>query len=217
MTAAAAYYLRLLAYRQSAIPPVLFYLGLLALVFADDAGPPVPAATVTAAALMPLSAWLMRLTALSENRPFADVTAVALGGATKRLVARAAAAGSVGTALALVAVVWARAANPHPYRPAQIVAVVIGMHLAQVIAGIGIGALLAPPLRVTAGAAAIAMIGLVLLSLLVRWVPPLGPMLYDLGRTPVPGPVTLLLAIGQAAVLGGVTLTIAAVLGRRTS
>ena len=217
MTAAVGYYLRLLIYRQSAIPPVLIYLALLAMVFATEAGPPVPAATVTAVALMPLSAWLMRLTALSENRPFADMTAVALRGATRRLVARAAAAGLVGAALAFVAVVWARVANPHPYRPAQIAVLVVGMHLAQVIAGVGIGALLAPPLRVTAGAAIIAIVGVVLPSLLLEWVPPLGPMLYNLNTAPVPGPITLFVATGQAAIVGGLALTLAAVLGRRAS
>lgn len=215
MRAAVAYYLRLLAYRQSVIPPVLLYLGLLGIVFATDAGPPVPAATVTAAILMPVSAWLMRLTALAETRPFAELTAVALGGATKRLVARATAAAVVGAGLTLVSLAWALLANRHHrYEPATLL-ILLGMHLAQVLAGVGLGALVSPPLPVTSGVAALVITGIVLLSLLIRWFPPLAPVLYHLDRTPVPPAGTLLLTIGQAAILGAVTLAAAAALGRR--
>lgn len=212
MTTAVSYYLRLLAYRQSAIPPVLLYLALLGMIFASDAGPAVPAATATAVALMPLCAWLMRLCAVSEARPFADITAVALGGVTRRLAVRALAASSVGVGLAAIAVAWSVIVNPHPY-PAATVLIIVGMHLAQVIAGVGVGALVSPPLRVTPGAAVLAIAALVLVSLLVRWVPPLGPMLYNLDRTPVPSPMTLLVTIGQAAILGTAALALAALRG----
>lgn len=215
MTAAVAYYLRLVAYRQSAIPPVLLYLAVLGMIFASDAGPPVPAATATAVALMPLSAWLMRLTAAAESRPIADISAVTLGGGSRRLLARAAAAGLVGIGLCVVAVAWARLSNPHPYTATTMLVVVV-MHLAQVAAGIGIGALVAPPLRVTSGAAAVTITTIVLASLLLRWMPPLAPMLYHLDRSPVPGPLTLLVVIGQAALVGVLALAAAALLGRRT-
>jgi len=213
--AAVAYYLRLLAYRQSVIPPVLLYLVLLGMVFATDAGPPVPAATVTAAALMPLSAWLMRLAAVSETRPFAEMTAVALGSPSRRLLARAAAAAVVGIGLSVIAVVWARLANPHHHYGTGTLLIVAGMHLAQVIAGVGIGALVSPPLPVTSGVAALGITAVVLLSLLIRWLPPLAPTLYQLARTPVPGGGTLLIAIGQAPVVGVLALAGAAALGRR--
>ena len=214
MSAAVVYYLRLLAYRQSVIPPVLLYLALLGMIFATDAGPAVPVATVTAAALMPVSAWLMRLTALTETRPFAEMSAVALGSATRRLLARAAAASVVGMALSVASVAWALVANPHPY-PMTTVALVGALHLAQVVAGVGIGALVAPPLRATAGLAAVAISVIVLLSLLIRWVPPLAPTLYHLERTPLPGALTVLLAVGQAPIVGGLALAAAAALGRR--
>lgn len=216
MTAAVAYYLRLVAYRQSVLPPVLLYLAVLGMVFAADAGPPVAAAAVTAAALMPLSAWVMRLTALAESRPFAEMSAVALGGTTRQLLARAAAAAVVGAGLSVVSVVWAGLANPHPYDAATVL-VVVGMHLAQVVAGVGMGAVLGPPLRITAGAAAVAVTVVVLASLLIRWVPPLGPVLDTLVRTPGASAPTLLLVIGQAAVTGALALTAAAVLGRRAA
>lgn len=215
MTAAVAYYLRLVGYRQSALPPVLLYLGLLGMIFATDAGPPVSAATVTSAALMPLSAWLARLAALSESRPFADMTAVALAGSTRRLLARTAAATVVGAGLTLVALVWARVASPHHPYDATTVLIVVGMHLSQVLAGVGVGALVAPPLRVTAGGATVAITVVVLLSLVIRWMPPIAPMLYNLDRNATPGATTLLLVIGQAAVVGCLALTAAAVLGRR--
>ena len=214
MTAAIQYYLRLIAYRQSALPPILSYLALLAMVFANDAGPPVAAATATSVALMPVCAWLMRVAGTSESRPFAEMTSVALGGGTRRLMARTGAAALLGCGLSVLSVIWARVANPHPY-PASTLAIVLGMHLAEVIAGIGVGALLAPPLRVAAGAAIVATTALVLLSLLISWMPPLGPVLYRLDRDPVPGAPTLLVAISQAAVFGGLSLLTAGALGRR--
>jgi len=40
-------------------------------------------------------------------------------------------------------------------------------------------------------------------------------MLYNLDRTPVPSPITLLVTIGQAAIVGAGALAIAAVRGSR--
>jgi hypothetical protein len=53
-------------------------------------------------------------------------------------------------------------------------------------------------------------------SLLVAWVPPIGPMLHHLGDIPVPGALTLSLAISQAAAVGILALLAAAIIAPRT-
>lgn len=215
MTAATAYYLRLVALRQSVLAPLLVFVGVLAMVYASDPGAPVSAATATSATLMPLSVWVMRLVAGAESQPFAEVTAVVLGGSTRRLAARCGAAVVLGALLTAVAVVWGRlAAAGHPYHATTYV-VVAGMHLAQVLAGVGIGALLAPPLPATSGVAVVVTTAVVVLSLLVPWLPPLGPVLMGLDQPPVPGAGTVFLVVVQAALVGVMAVAVAAVLTRR--
>ncbi len=173
---AAWYHLRLVALRQAVVAPVLVYLGLVAAVYASDAGPPVAAATVTAAALMPVTAWLYRLVATAESPPFADITLVRLHGAARRQLVWTNSTVLLAAALAGAGMLWAGVANPYPY-PARIVAVIAILHMVQAFAGVGLGCLVSRPLPVRAGAAVLVVTAVVIASLILRWLPPLGPML----------------------------------------
>ena len=214
MTAATGYYLRLLVYRQAVLPPVLAYLSLVAVSYASPAGPPLRPGAVTSVALMPVTAWLVRLAATSESTPFAEITLAALGGPLRRQAARLAATLSAAAALGGVAIIWAALADPGPY-PATTVIALVGMHLAEACAGAGIGMLVAPPLRIRAGAAITAVIGLTVVSLVVPWLPPLNPLLRAVYQHPSPGPGQLAVITCEAAAVGVAAALAGAVAIRR--
>jgi hypothetical protein len=207
MIVAARYYLRLLTSRQAVLAPVLVYLSLVALNNATPTGGietelPLRAGAVTAVALMPVTAWLTRLVATSESGPFAEVTLVTLGGQVRRQAARSAAVMAVGVLLACVASLWGLLVNADRHHPASVVAAMLGMHLAEALAGAGVGILIAPPLRTRVGTAVAGITGLTLVSLLVPWLPPLNPVLQATFHQVSPAPGLMLLAMGQAAALG---------------
>ena len=174
--AGVAHHLRLLALRQSFLPPVLVYLVLLAVLYASDAGPPLAAGALTAALLVPVAAWVQRLVSTAESEPFADVTLVRCGGRLRLLLVRLVTGLLVGAALSVVALAWAVLANPHPYPPGT-VAVLTAVHLAAAVAGAGLGSLVSRPLRVRVGTAALVVTGWSATSLAVPAVPPAGPLL----------------------------------------
>ena len=214
MRAATAYYLRLLLARQSALAPVLVFLSVVAMVYASAAGPALPAGSVTAVALMPTAAWLIRLVSGVESGTFAQVTLVALGSRRRRLAARVLATGAVVAALSVVDVAWAVVANPQPYPVGTIVAL-LALHLAEGAAGIGLGALVSPPLSDRPGLAVTVVVGYCIVGLVTPWLPPLRPVLQALqhdAETPVG---VLLLVVLQALAFGVVCLGAALVLERR--
>lgn len=169
------YSLLLLALRQSALAPALTYLALVAAVYASDAGPPVAAGTVTAVGLLPVCAWLARLVASAESAPFADITLLRLGGPARRQLIWWVSTMLVGAAFTVVAIVWARIANPHPY-PARTVLLLVLLHLVQAACGAGLGGLLARPYPVANGVAVLVVTGVMVASLVVVQLPPVGPM-----------------------------------------
>lgn len=208
MTAAIRYYLRLLVSRQAVLAPVLAFLTLLAVNYSETAGPaarlaepPLQAGAITAAALMPVTAWLTRLAATAESVPFAEITLVVLGGQARRQLARSAAVLGIAALLSVIATAWGLLVNPAPYG-ADTVTTLLGMHLAQACAGAGAGILIAPPLRTRTGTAVAGVTLLTVASLVVPWLPPLDPMIRTLFHHPSPGPGLLLLITGQAAAAG---------------
>lgn len=200
MVRGVGYHLRLLAYRQTAVAPVLVFLGLLAAIYASPAGPPVPAGAVPALALMPLTAWLTRAVATAESEPFAEITLVALGGPRTRRRAQALAVLVVAIALTVTSVLWAAVANDPGQYSARTVVIIVGMCLAEAVAGIGVGALLGPPLR--PGTTVLAVTALFVVSLIIPWVPPLNPLLRVAQHSPVASWDRLLVATLQAAAFG---------------
>jgi hypothetical protein len=209
--AATTYYVVITARKQAVLAPIFVLLAVVGIVYATDAGPPLAAATVPAAALVPIGAWIMRLVATAESKPFADVTLVALGSQVRRHITRGVASLVFGVGLCGVATLWARIANTHHDYASGVVVVIALMNLACVIAGVGLGALISPPLGVTAGAGALAATIIVLVSLVIRFVPPLGPVLDAYLAHRASGRI----ALAEAALLGLIAFSVAGFLGRR--
>ncbi|GAB7190696.1 hypothetical protein NUM3379_14020 [Kineococcus sp. NUM-3379] len=209
--AGVVHHLRLLGLRQSFLPPVLAYLVLLAVFYASDAGPPLAAGALTAALLVPVAAWVQRLVSTAESEPFAEITLVRCGGRLRLLLVRLATGLLVGAALSVVAVAWAAIANPHPYPPGTI-AVLTAVHLAEAVAGAGLGSLVSRPLRVRVGTAALVVSGWSAASLAVPFLPPAGPLLVAFATSS--GTTAARVAAVAAALASGV---LAAALGLRAA
>jgi hypothetical protein len=200
------YSLLLLALRQSALAPTLTYLALVAAVYASDAGPSVAAGTVTAVGLFPVCAWLARLVATAESAPFADITLLRLGGPLRRHLTWWFSTMLIGAALTVVAIGWARVANPHPY-PAPTVLLLIALHLVLAACGAGLGGLLARPFPVATGAGVLVVTGVMVVSLVIVQVPPIGPIVKAFAGDPSSD------AAQVAAVLEAAAVAVVLVLG----
>lgn len=208
MSTAVGDYLKLLLARQSALAPAVAFVGLTALLYASPAGPPMQAGAVTAIALFPVSAWLVRLVSTAESPPYAQVVLVTLGSRARRMRARAIAALAASGLLATVAVGWAVVANRGESYTASTLVWLLLLHLSQSVAGVGLGTLLSPPIAHRPGAAVVVVTVVVTVSLAVSWLPPLAPLLRAASDPSAP---RLLTGTIQAVAVG-VALFLAAVL-----
>jgi asparagine N-glycosylation enzyme membrane subunit Stt3 len=158
---------------------------------------------VTAVALLPICAWLARLVASAESAPFADITLLRLGGPARRQLIWWFSTMLVGAAFMVVAILWARIANPHRYTARTLVLLVL-LHLVQAACGTGLGALLARPYPVATGAAVLVVTGVMVASLVIVQVPPVGPVVKAFagdGSTNAKQVAAMLEATGVAAAL----------------
>ena len=186
MRALVGYQLATLARSQRWVGPFVTYLGLLAFVYASQAGPAVPAYGVTGYALLVVSAWLASATLGAENEVARQVTAATAGSQVRVQVSALVAAAVVATVLAVGAVGWALVANAA--YSASVKSVVGGLALHEVFAllGLGIGALLGRPLVNGSGQAALGIVAVTMLALIVPGSPVQG-CLRVLESNPVHG------------------------------
>jgi ABC-2 type transport system ATP-binding protein len=137
----AAHRARLLAVSQWFFAPMMVFLTVLAILYAQDAGPPLAAAALTAAALVPVMTWLTILAHRVDGRELARAFAAHAGGR-----ARAHLATDIGTlpyvaGLTAAAIIWPLASQ-HEHHPPDLVLRMIELHLAGAVLGIGLGSLL---------------------------------------------------------------------------
>ena len=180
----------------------------LAAVYAADAGPPLSAMAVTAALLLPISAWASAaaLGAIGE-----DLRAVltAADGRPRALLVDALLPLLIVVAAAVLGVAAPLVFDPHP---APLGDWLLGGLLHLLCGAVGCGlALLFSGLRLSRGAQALLVVAAGVLSGRLRWLPPDGPVLaaWGSGRNPAPalaawslaGPVvvTALLVAGAVA------------------
>jgi hypothetical protein len=186
MRALTGYQLATLARSQRWVGPCVCYLGLLAFVYASQAGPAVVAYGVTAYGLFVVSAWLTTATLGAENAVARQVTAATAG--SQRWVQASAllASAAVAAALAAAAVLWAAVANPAYATGVKAIVGGLALHLAFALLGLGLGALFGRPLVDAPGQAALGILAVAMLSLIVPGSPVQG-CLRVLEHNPVHG------------------------------
>ncbi|MGI8647048.1 MAG: hypothetical protein DLM55_03420 [Acidimicrobiales bacterium] len=152
---------------QRWVPPLLVYVLLLALVYADASGPAVPSYGVTAVALFPVAAWVTR-TLLSTEDPIArQITAAAARGQLRVQAALLTSAVIAALPLVVLAVSWAALVNPTAVYGWRTWVGGLGIHLVFALAGTGLGALAGPPMLHRPGAAVLGIAMVTLLSIII--------------------------------------------------
>jgi len=194
---------------QRWVPPLLVYLIVLGLVYSLDAGPAVPAYGVTAVAVFPVAAWLTRMMVTTEDPVAREITAATARGQLRVQAALLVSAGIATLPFVALAIGWAGVANHHNIHGWSAWLGGVGIHLVFAVLGVGLGALLAPPILHRPGV--LGIIAVTLLSIIIRASPVAGA-LGVLTRNPQRGfaaaitpPIAVLLALTAVAILTSLT------------
>lgn len=211
MSALCRYQLADFVRSQRWVPPLLVYLIVLGLVYSLDAGPAVPAYGVTAVALFPIVAWLTRLMLSTEDPVAREITVATARGQLRVQAALLISAGVASLPFVALAIGWAGMANHRHIHGWQPWLGGVGVHLVFVLLGVGLGALLAPPILHRPGPAALGIVAVTLLSIVIR-VSPVAGVLDVLTDNPRQGftaaiapPVTVLCGLAALAMLASLT------------
>jgi ABC-2 type transport system ATP-binding protein len=208
----AAYRARLLAASQWFAAPALVFLAVLGIIYASPVGPLLPAAALTAAVLAAIMTWVSVLAHLSDGRLMARAFAAHVGGRWQAHLAASLATVPFAVVATVVAVAWPALSQLHSVRhDPSLIEQIIVLHLAAAVFGVGLGALLVPPLVERAGWR-ICLAAALFLALLLVPVSPVRPLLLLTTRAAgwnSVGTAAGLLA-GTGAVLIGLTAYLAA-------
>jgi hypothetical protein len=188
-----------------------WFLGLAA-VYAADAGPPLSAMAVTAALLLPISAWAAAAALAATG---ADLRAVltAADGRLRALLVDALLPLLTVLAAAVLGVAAPLVFDPHP-APAGDWLLGLVLHLLSGIVGCAL-ALLLSALQLSRGAQALLVIAISVLSARLRWLPPAGPVLAGWGAGGAPSPGLAAWAVAGPVVVAALLVLAAAVVRRR--
>lgn len=209
------HYLALDALRaQGWTAPLLAFLAATVLLDAGG-GPALGDYASTAATLLPVALWLTIVVNRGEDRVQAAVTVVTAASPGRVYLAKLALAFAAAAILGLVAVVW-------PATSGRLAATHVGTgllaHLATALTGVGIGALLSPPVLQRTGVAAVAGVAVTLADVLVPYAPPAWQILDLLSGDHPQAPATRMLAVvAESLVLAVAAVLVARVLARRRS
>jgi hypothetical protein len=139
----AAHRARLLASSQWFAAPGLLFLVILGALYATDAGPPLPAAAVSAIALVPVMTWLGVLAHRVDGRELGRAFAAHVGGRARAHLATDLGLVPFALALTVAAIAWPLVSQGHHPHPLSLVVQMTGLHLAAALFGAGLGSALA--------------------------------------------------------------------------
>lgn len=197
---------------RSLLAAAFAWLLVLAAVYASDAGPPLSAMAVTAAALLPVAAWATASSLAATGEDLRGFLTAADGRPRVLLI------DALGPALAVVvaAVLGLAAALVFDPHPAPVGSWFLGLALHLLCGAVGVAlALLLHALRLSRGVQAVVVIAATVLSGRLRWVPPDGPVLSTWGAGHDPSAGFAAWAVAGSVVLAVVLVGAAASVRRR--
>jgi hypothetical protein len=212
--AVARYALAELLRSQRFLPPLVAYLGLLAVLHASP-GPLLPGYGASAAALVPAGAWLTLCLHNAEDRVQAAVTVVNAGGHLRVLLGRT--YGSIAGVLVLtaVALLWPALAAARVPAPADLAAGLCA-HLVCGLTAVALGTCCARPLIGRQGHAFAAAVLLSVVVLVARPLTPVNETVRLFGAAPPrPSFAVLLPLVAGAAALTAAAVALALFVARR--
>ncbi|WP_225845157.1 hypothetical protein [Streptomyces sp. HPF1205] len=221
MTAVARYALADYLRSQRFLPPLVAYLGFLAILHADD-GPVLSGYGASSAALLPAAVWLTLSLHNAEDPVQAAITVVNAGGHRRALAGKTYAALTGMLALAALALAWSALAAAHPLRPGElahdcaVLAVGVCAHLICGLTGVALGTCCFRPLIRRQGYAFATAALLSLAALVARWPTPVNETVRLVNAAPPrPSATALLLLAAWALVLPPLATALVARLTRR--
>jgi hypothetical protein len=209
MTAVARYALADYLRSQRFLPPLVAYLGFLAVLYAVGSGPLLPALGLSAAAVLPVAAWTAVSLHNTEDPLQRPVTVVNARGHTRVVAGKTCAAVVCLLALTAAALIWPAAADGRIPTPAALAAGAAA-HLACGLTGTALGTCCARPVIRRQGYAFGLACALSLAALVGRRLTPANPAVRLLDANPHTPPGGHLAALAAAALLLLVVLTAAA-------
>jgi hypothetical protein len=213
VTAVARYALADYLRSQRFLPPLVTYLGFLAIFHATQ-GTVVPGYGAAAAALLPISVWLTLSLHNTEDPIQATVTVVNAGSHRRALFGKTYAALAGVLVLTAVALIWPALSTAHPPAPIDL-AVGICAHLTCGLTGIALGTCCIRPLIKRQGYAFAAAAALSLIALVSRWLTPVNETIRLLSAAPPrPSATELLLLAAWALIMLLAVASLAARLGQ---
>ena len=208
MTALVRYTASNLLHSQRYLPPLLLYFVLMAILTSGDSGPLIQLYAGCAAALFAWAVWFTVVVVNLEDPIGRAILVVNAGGSRK--VLHAAVAIALGGAVAMTAfgLFFPLLTGSHTVSAADLAIGAEGQ-LACAFAGIAIGQICSRLVIRRSGAALLAAVALVVLAFVLRWLPPVHPLLVLMEGTK-PAADIALGAAGYAAI--AIALLIAATL-----
>jgi hypothetical protein len=199
VTALARYALADYLRSQRFLPPLVAYLGFLAILYAFR-GPVLPGYGAASAGLVPAGVWLTLGLHNAEDPAQAAVTVVNAGGHRRVVFGKTYAAVAAVTVLAAAALLWAAVSGNRPHGPADLAAG-ISAHLTCGFTGVALGTVCVRPLIARQGYAFAAAALLSLLALVGRWFTPVNETVRLFSDAP-PRPSAAALALLAAWAVG---------------
>jgi hypothetical protein len=199
---------------QRWLPPALLFAAVLGMLYASDAGPPLPAYAGTCVLVYPVSAWLTVVIAAGEDPVRRTITAVTAGGWARTQAAVTALSVLAALAVALVATLVPVVTQSRSYPPGTVAQGFAALAVCALV-GVGVGVLCSRPVITQTGWSVLAATALVVLVFLFGRTPPVGNVLWALSHDD--GVTSALAVSGVVAVLfvAGATWLGAAVGPRR--
>jgi hypothetical protein len=181
VTALVRYLLADVLRTQRWLPPLLLHAAVLGMLYASDAGPPLPAYAGTCVLVHPVSAWLTVVVATAEDPVRRTVTAVTACGWARAQAAVTALSVLAALGVALVAALVPVLTQPRPYPPAAVAQGFAALAVCALV-GVGVGVLCSRPVVTQTGWSVLAATALVVLVFLVGRTPPVGNVLWALSH-----------------------------------
>lgn len=202
MIAIARYALADYLLSQRFLPPLVTYLGFLAIMYAFPPGPILPAYGLTAALILPISAWLAITLHNAEDPLQATVTLVNGDGYRRVLLGKTIVAVASLVALTVTALVWPMVSHAQLYAPGDVTAGFIA-HLTCGLTGIALGTCCTRPIIKRQGYAFAIGFSISMAGLVGRFLTPANETIQLLNAAPPRPPAgeLLLLATGSVVML----------------
>ncbi|KAA5836267.1 hypothetical protein ABT337_14590 [Saccharopolyspora hirsuta] len=214
MIALIRYRLAELGHSQRYLPPVLLYIGLLAVLHSDNAGPALPSYAVTAAALLVVAAWLTIALVDVEDVVQRTVTRAHVGSVHRMLVGTVLTVLCCAGGLAVLTTAWSQVSSGFAH-PAADLAIGLLAHVVCAAFGIAVALPCSGLVVRRIGYTAIAAAALLAITLLAERLPLAHPLLLGLSSASAPPALLIQSTLTAAGLLAASTVLVAAWVVRR--